>query len=521
MSSHREAPETSKDPAADNTDVYAFVSPDRPDTTTLIANFNPFQKPDGGPNFYEFADDVRYTIKVSNTPDIEADVAFEFRFTTRVRAESFLYNTGPITKITDSTWNRPQTYTVTKVTRDGHRTELAGGLLVPPVNVGIRTTPDYPALAAQAIHSLPGGAKVFAGPRADPFHVDIGSVFDLAGLRPFNDLHLIKERVMPGVNGLQGLNVSSIVLQVKTTELTRGGYGSTKASDPRSVIGVWATAERQKSRMYDARTGTVSATGPWQQVSRLAFPLFNELLVPMARKDYWNGQAPSGDAQFAARVLHPELVGLLPGLYPGVFPNLAAYKKPRADLAAVILTGIPSGVIPGFQNFTGPRQADVIRLNTAIPPSANPSPLGLVGGDAAGFPNGRRVADDVVAIELRALAGVLIPLVDPTFTPDKAAGGLTDGTSNTNGAYPSTFPYLATPNSGYAYSPGPASTGAQMSGMPIGGAATGGGSTAGTQDTALAVAGAAALAGAGGLLAVRHRAAGRDRLDTPAETSAS
>lgn len=143
-----------------------------------------------------------------------------------------------------------------------------------------------------------------------------------------------------------------------------------------------------------------------------------------------------------------------------------------------------------------------------------------MGGDAAGFPNGRRVGDDVVTIELRALAGVLIPLVDPTFTPDKAAAALTDGTSNTNGAYPSAFPYLATPNSGYAATPGPASTGAQMSGMPAGGAATGAGSTAGPQDTAVAVVGAAALAGAGGLLAVRHRAAGRVYADTPAETPA-
>ncbi len=512
MSSHREAPEISKDPAADNTDVYAFVSPDRPDTTTLIANFNPFQKPDGGPNFYEFADDVKYTIKVSNTPDIEADIAFEFRFTTTIRDRtSFLYNTGPITKITDKTWNRPQTYTVTKVLRNGGRTQIATGLLAPPVNVGIRSTPDYPALAAQAIHSLPGGGRVFAGPRADPFHVDLGSVFDLAGLRPFNDLHLIKERIMPGVNSLQGLNVSTIALQVRTTDLTRAGYSPTKVDDPRSVIGVWATAERQRSRMYDASTGTTRSTGPWEQVSRLGFPLFNELLVPMARKDYWNGQAPRGDAQFADRVLHPELDGLLPGLYPGVFPHLAAYTKPRADLAAIILTGIPAGVIPGFTNFTGARQADLIRLNTAIPPSKKPNNLGLAGGDPAGFPNGRRVADDVVAIELKAVAGALIPLVDPSYTPDKAAALLNDGSTATNGAYPATFPYLANPNSGYLSLPGNSSAGGRVSTVPTGGVDTGLGSVPGSSDVGLTAVGGAALLGAGGLLALSKRVADRER----------
>ena len=457
MSSHREAPEISKDPVADNTDVYAFVSPDRPDTVTVIANFNPFQKPDGGPNFYEFGDDVLYTIHVSNGTDAKPDVSLEFRFTTKIRNKNtFLYNTGPITDIADTTWNRPQYYSVTVVYRDGYRKTLATNLPTPPVNVGVRSIPDYPKLAAQGIHEMPGVGKVFAGPRADPFHVDLGSIFDLAGLRPFNNLHLLEERVMPGVNGLQGLNVSTIAVQVKTEYLTRGGYQPRNVDDPRSVIGVWASASRQQSRMFDQNTGQTRSMGPWRQVSRLGFPLFNELLVPMARKDYWNSQQPSGDSRFADGVLRPELAGLLPVLYPGVFPNLAAYTKPRADLAAIILTGLPKGVIAGFSNYTGPVQADMIRLNTAVPPARNPSNLGLVGGDLAGFPNGRRIADDVVAIELKALAGALIPLVDPAFVPDAAAAQLNDGTTNTNGAYPSTFPYVGNPNSGYKVMPGTA-----------------------------------------------------------------
>ncbi len=182
----------------------------------------------------------------------------------------------------------------------------------------------------------------------------------------------------------------------------------------------------------------------------LGFPLFNELLVPMAKKDYWNTQVPHHDAQFAAGVTKPELAGLLPILYPGVFPALAAYKKPRADLEAIILTGIPKGIIPGFQNNTGPVLADMLRLNLAIPPAKSPDPLGLIKGDAAGFPNGRRLFDNVVAVELRAVAGALIPLVDKSFTPDGAAGLLTDGTSNTNAPYGTQFPYVGTPASGYA-----------------------------------------------------------------------
>ncbi len=150
----------------------------------------------------------------------------------------------------------------------------------------------------------------------------------------------------------------------------------------------------------------------------------------------------------------PSSAGLLPVLYPGVFPNLAAYSSPRADLHAILLTGIPEGVVPGFQNFTGPVDADMLRLNVAVPPTASPNDLGLVAGDAAGFPNGRRVADDVTTVELRAVAGLTIPLVDPSFTPDGAASGVTDGTGNENPDYLDSFPYLGTPNGGYQTMPG-------------------------------------------------------------------
>ena len=185
-----------------------------------------------------------------------------------------------------------------------------------------------------------------------------------------------------------------------------------------------------------------------------ATPLFNEVIVPMADKDHWNAVPPSLDHAFAKYVSKPELAGLLPVLYPGVFPHLAAYTKPRADLLAILLTGIPTGVVSGFQNYTGTTQADMLRLNVAVPPASNPNSLGLLAGDPAGFPNGRRVTDDVTTVELRAIAGLTIPLVDPSFTTDGAASLVTDGTTNTNSAYLTRFPYLGTPAGGYQSTPG-------------------------------------------------------------------
>ena len=460
MSSHREAPEISKDPVADNTDVYAFVSPDRPDTVTLIANFIPFQSPQGGPNFYEFGEDVLYSINISNRGDASADLSYRFRFKTLVRNKNtFLYNTGPIGSLDDPNWNRPQFYSVTKVIRgDDEAQVLASSLPCPPVNIGPRSTPDYARFTAMATHHLAGGRRVFAGQRAEGFFVDLGSIFDLGTLRPFQHLHLIPSAAAVGVNGTQGLNVHTIAIQVPLRELTRDGRTPTDPLDARSVIGVWATASRRKSRIFDSDTGTTAGHGPFSQVSRLGNPLFNEVIVPMAAKDRWNALPPSRDSEFAKYVSKPELAGLLPVLYPGVFPTLAAYTKPRADLTAILLTGIPAGVVPGFQNHTGPVLADLLRLNLAVPPSANPNPLGLVAGDAAGFPNGRRVFDDVVTVELRAVAGLTIPLVDPSFTPDGAAGAIKDGTSNTNAAYLNTFPYLGTPAGGYQTIPGTPAT---------------------------------------------------------------
>ncbi len=458
MSSHREAPEISKDPVADSTDVYAFVSPDRPDTVTLISNYVPLEEPPGGPNFFEFGDDVLYEIKLDNDGDKLPEITYQFRFHTEVRnPDTFLYNTGTITSLNSANWNRRQFYSVTVLDKKGNATVLGENLACPPCNVGPRSTPNYEDLAESAIHSLPGGIKVFAGQRAEGFYVDLGSIFDLGALRPFQNLHLIPLPAMQGVNGTQGLNVHSIAIQVPKTLLSHDGSNPTNPMDSRAVIAVWATASRRKSILFTGG-GQIQETGPWMQVSRLANPLINEVIIPMGKKDYWNSQQPSNDSQFAQYYAHPELAGLLPALYPGVFPNLAAYSKARADLEAILLTGLPAGIVSGFQNYTGVTQADLLRLNMAIPPTKKPNILGIIGGDLAGFPNGRRVFDDTVTIEIRAIAGVTIPLVDPTFTPDAAASEVSDFNPPQvpkGVRYQDEFPYLGVPFGGFQSQPHP------------------------------------------------------------------
>ncbi len=476
MSSHREAPEISKDPVADSADLYAFVSPDSPGTVTIIANYVPLQGPDGGPNFYSFGDDVLYSINIDNDGDGDADISYQFRFTTTLNdPDSFLYNRGPIQSLTDPNWNRRQTYSVTRVDEDGNGwlgswfgtgpKVLGDNLPCPPCNIGPLSTPDYPALAEAAVNSLGQGFKVFAGQRADGFYVDLGSIFDLGILRPFEADHNLFGIVgsgiggsPAGVNATKALNVHSIAIQVPTFHLTKSGSTPSDATSSSSVLGIWTSASRQKVHVRD---GGGFDAGPWVQVSRLGNPLVNEVVIPLGQKDYWNASPPSYDKQFASYFANPELAQLLPVLYPGVFPNLLKYNSgtpSRADLEAILLTGIPNGIVGGFQNYTGPTQADMLRLNVAIPPAKSPKNTGLLGGDVAGYPNGRRVFDDVVTIEVRAIAGATLPLVDTSFTADGAAGavdqGLTSGpsdlTANGTEKYLSSFPYLGVPYSGYS-----------------------------------------------------------------------
>src|SRR2546423_956033 len=256
MSSHREAPAIAQDPVADNTDLYAFVSPDRPDTVTILANYIPLEEPAGGPNFNQFGDDVLYEIHIDDNGDGVEDVTYQFRFTTQiVNPNTFLYNTGPIGSLTDPAWNMRQTYSVTRVggkRRPGRTTALASGLTSPPARIGPRSTPDYASLAAAALHTLPSGEVVFAGQREEAFNVDLGSIFDLGTLRPFPNLHLISTPATGGVDATKGFNVHTIGLQVAKSDLTRDGWTPSNAADAASATGVWATASRQKALGRDA-----------------------------------------------------------------------------------------------------------------------------------------------------------------------------------------------------------------------------------------------------------------------------
>src|SRR3989440_5604810 len=476
MTSHREAPKISKDPVADNTDLYAFVSPDKPDTATILANYIPLQEPAGGPNFNTFGDDVLYEIVIDNNGDGIEDITYQFRFKTKIgNPNTFLYNTGPIGSLADSSWNVKQFYSVTKVVgprRTGRSTILGSDLPTPPVNVGPRSTPKYTDLANAAINTLDDGSTVFAGQRDEAFFVDLGAIFDLGALRPVQNFHLIPTPAAPGVDATKGFSVHSIAIQVAKNKLTSDGFNPTDPLGKNSTIGIWASASRRRAAILPTNgEGNQSGdnesdavvTGPFTQVSRLGMPLINEVIIPLGKKDFWNTSLPRFDSQFLRYYQTPELQKLLPVLYPGVFPNLAAVTQARADLIAILLTGIPAGIISGFQKFTGPRQAEYLRLKLPIPPhNTHPNRLGLVGGDPAGFPNGRRVLDDVVDLELKAIAGATLPLVDKDFTTDGAISLVTQGIPAGNPVQPpntapflSVFPYLPHPVPGYEHSHDP------------------------------------------------------------------
>ena len=301
-----------------------------------------------------------YEIKVDNNGNGRPNVIYQFRFKTVItNPNTFLYNTGPITSLDSPNWNRRQTYDVTKVTFDSRgrprHKKIGSSIPCPPCNIGPRSTPDYPSLAQAAVRVLNTGETVFCGQRAEGFFVDLGSIFDLGTLRPFQAAHLIPSASSPGVDSLEEINVHTIAIQVPIRDLTRDGSTPTDVLAPESVIGVWGSASRQKATTRQHGKGRSTSLGSWVQVSRLGNPLFNEVVVPMAEKDEWNARGPDGDARYAKYVAQPELAKLLPVLYPSpTFDNLAGLTADRADLLAILLTGIPAGLIDGFQNFTGP-----------------------------------------------------------------------------------------------------------------------------------------------------------------------
>ena len=439
-SSHREAPAITEDPTVDCTDVYAFVSPDAPDTVTLIANYIPLEEPSAGPNYFKFSDTALYEIHVDNDGDAVEDLTFAFRFQTQTKnSGTFLYNTGPISVAASgddyTNLNVVQRYTLTQVRGDrrtGARTVLGQDLVVAPNNVGPKSIPGgYAPLSSAATHSLPNGIKVFAGPRDDPFFINLGRSFDLINIDP----------VLPGgqdavqgatADSLAGFNCHSIAIQVPKSLLTADGAAPTDASDANSIVGIWSTASRRQVRLARTKGRGARVGGAWVQVSRLGMPLVNELVIPRSDKDVFNNSEPSGDAQFLSFVQQPELAGILVNLFGS--QGLSVPSGNRDDLVSVFLTGVQG------LNRKG-AACEYLRLNMAIAPSANPNRLGVLAGQNDGFPNGRRLGDDVVDIALRVVHGVLV---------DSNAHGLElgDTVAKNDLAFQSSFPYLALPHDG-------------------------------------------------------------------------
>ena len=471
-SSHREAPFTAGNPLVDNTDTYAFVSPDSPDTTTLIANWIPFQDPAGGPNFYPWGDEgYRYNIKVDNDGDAVPDITYEWTFTnvdTR-GLETFLYADGPVDSFGDANLRFKQTYDLVAIPEEGAEVTLVDDGPVAPSHVGDATFPNYQALRDEAVVDVAGGVvgQSFVGQADDPFFLDL-RVFDLLYGADLSEA---------GSDTLTGYNTNSVALQLPTAALTAGG-------DDSGVIGVWSTTDQQTFTIANG-PDTATPTGDFVQVSRLGSPLVNEVVIPAGLKDAFNNLNPEDDASVQAavdRVNDPELARLIEAVY-----GIPAPATPRDDLFAVFLTGIDGLTAPSGANAV---PNEVLRLNTGLAPTASPNRLGVLAGDNQGYPNGRRLADDVLDISIQAVEGaVRTGIVAPL-----AAGDAVDANDK---AFGSTFPYLALPTSGSSTqargtsvgvattpaAPAPAAPGGATGGtgsgaVPRGGVATGDGGAA-------------------------------------------
>ncbi len=548
-SSHREAPLISNDPLADNTDVYAFRSPDNPSTITIIANYIPFELPEGGPNYYTFGENIRYEIHIKNNTTTTADdITYRFTFTHVNQDPTTFFN------IRLGQQNIKATYTCEKST-DGGKTfvRIVTDGVVPANNIGPRSIDSavglnttYDALIANSIVNIPGKEKIFCGPADDPFFVDLGGVFDVGNFRPQGNT------VNPTKDGLARYNVHSIALQIPIKLLQKDGKNASQASnilDPDFVIGVWASASRQTIKTFNP-DGSQSFNGKWVQVSRLGMPLTNEAVIPVGMKDLWNTKTSNSpdDSLFVPYFQNPELAlymddsqfgGAVPalsalriqtkslgtydfrngkeGLYPlkgtsavqgtalddALFGNLLLPNNhsPRAvDLLPIFYTGVPnlspyqlatgkpagSPLSPGkpFINNFLPTIGDMLRLNMAVPPtnrtSSDFSSLGIIQAavlgltdtrfdknkniqfipNMDGFPNGRRLEDDVTTIELQAVSGVALAAIGLWYD-DYTIGGdpvtqdflnvytFTAGPTHNDTTFKANFPYVQTPWRGF------------------------------------------------------------------------
>jgi hypothetical protein len=434
-SSHREAPLVAADPQIDSTDLYAFVSPDAPSTVTIISNWIPFEEPAGGPNFFSFSPDAYYDINIDNDGDAKPDIIYRWIFTNHYRnTDSFLYNTGQVTSLDDTDLNFYQTYDLIRIVVGGPQKTLLNDALVAPSDVGDASMPDYPTLFNQATYTGPGGFAAWAGQSDDPFFLDL-RVFDLLYGADLSEV---------GVDTLKGFNVNSFAIQVTKKQLRKAGDGS-------KIIGIWTTAERPSTRVQNP-DGTQGYSGNYVQVDRLGMPLVNEVVVPVGLKDHFNAALPQDDAQFAPKVNTfgndaNDLPALINAIYGVPIPdcdNDPSNGIDRScDLGAVFLTGIA-----GLNMPPNVQASEMLRLNTSIPPCeqgscAAHSDLGVIGGDNAGYPNGRRLGDDIIDISLQVVEGILLG----------QDTGLGDGVNSNDVSFTSTFPYLAYPHSGSDPSP--------------------------------------------------------------------
>jgi hypothetical protein len=447
-SSHREAPITALDHTADITDWYAFVSPEHPDHVVFIMNVDPFLEPSNGPNYFPFDPAVLYEMKIDNNRDGRADITFQFRFTTQITNPNLftgfvgnLAGVSPITSLTGpgaAGLNLLQTYTVTMVTAT-HKEDLGVGqtLIAVPSNVGPRTMPTYSSLFQQGVNTLNNGMRVFAGTVADPFFVDLGAAFDSLNFRT-----AVGGGVLPAAidaddahnyapNAVAGFNVNTIALEVPITMLTSDGAAHL-ANDKNAVIGTWATTSRQQTTVLRALNGE---GGAWTQVQRLGNPLINELIIGTGSKDRFSTDAPVNDSQFANFVLNPVLAGVFSSAGIPVPP------APRNDLLLLVQYQAP--ICPGCGAADAGPVADLLRLNTGIIPNpvTVPHRLGFLAGDANGFPDGRRLTDDVIDIAARAVGGILV-------SASKYGTAIGDGVNTPAVAPGTTFPFVTAAYSG-------------------------------------------------------------------------
>ena len=494
---HREAPITALDEKADITDFFAFVSYDDSSKVTFILDVDPLLEPSNGPTYFPFDPEILYVIKIDNNHDAIVDISFEFRFSSEIRLPNvftvavgagdglFAPDNSPPDLAGNSTvgslvvppaitaldgpgsegLGMRQSYTVTMVEhnrrgRPRHRTELLAGenLFAVPTNAGPRTMPTYADLAAQGIYQLDNSIQVFAGTVEDPFWIDLGAAFDSLNFRP-----MAFETGVPGVlsdaedaddlnnyapDDVSGFNVNAIAIEVPIELITQDGqlHG---ADEPNATIGAWGTTSRPRLKRFSRTPGeTAQVSRDFVQIQRMANPLINELVIGVGDKDKFSMSEPKDDVQFSDYVLDPVLARVLNAIYADALPIPA---PPRTDLLPLVQYSPP---VAAANTPPGP-VADLLRLNTGIPatPAHQRSRLGALtlfdadsnNDDPAGFPNGRRVSDDVVDITSRVVAGVLTG--DPQFTgfPHNRIG---DGVNANDAEYPETFPYLGLAHSG-------------------------------------------------------------------------